>query len=383
MSILDLSLYSLAASSFPPLLNQQPPTKILDKSSAEFEKFQEGIPATFWQSYYYKWAISLRSAIRFLSGKITVLAKRILIRKSSAGFDETAFKEWKPSKIFLGIESEKKMTPYDLARNLGFAKDPKGIARELDNVPTRVFDGWLYKGEEEGFSVESRQVFRDELGLQQHNAEAIITPFTKALSLDAGVSEGYCVGTHSMMVVRMFDQHLEHKFAKVKNIISLGEFRLFLMLHDIGKGLAVKEEGQFETKERKRKELLYCQNAIDQLIQKKIFDPSKGRIFKGLLHDVTIGKFLTHQINMEQAKIELDQAMETHHLENVISKKDFFCLHKIFHTSDAGAYKSIRRLESLFEVNSKTRKVRYTRAKSLEEPCAGDKLRTLKAQLIS
>lgn len=362
--------------------NQPNCGNVHDKAHVEFKNFQEGIEATFWQIKFYATLKHLRLAIRFLSGKIAAIFHKIFSNKISTGFDSAIFKEWNPNKISLGIESEKKMSPYELAGNLGFNKDPKWIANELNNVPNRVFENHLYKGEEEGAnSEESRLAFREELGLNNSNVNTLITPFTKAFSLNAGVEEGYSIGTHSIMVVRMFDQHLEYKFAKINHIISLAEFRLFLMLHDIGKGLATEEEGQIDSTERKCKELRYCQEAIDQLVAKGIIELNKGRIFKALLHDVTIGKLLTHKINIEQAKTELNLAMKEYQLEGVISKKDFFCLHKVFHMADASAYKAIRRLGLLFEVDSVSRKMRYVRSSNPES--AGIKLRALKAQFLA
>ncbi len=299
-----------------------------------------------------------RKSATFLRSLFTRIGK-----KRNAGFGET-LNDLSNLKHRLD-DQHNEASPYELAALLGFKMSAAEIKKELEKVPTRANRGVVVHGEYEG----NPDRFEEQLGLG-HEIEAADTPFSEAFSSDAGVWEGYSIGTHSMMVLRMFDQHLSERFDK-SNIVPKKHFRIFLMLHDIGKGLAVKEEGPIETKARKRKELLYCKQAIEALVVNGIIPRETGNLFKALLSDVTIGKFLQKKITLPQAVEELKKAMNENDVK--CSPLEFFKLARLFHLADASAYKDLRAIPGLFEVNAEG-KVRHAKTSGT----AGNDLKQLK-----
>jgi hypothetical protein len=341
--------------------------------------YHEGKKVDFFSTLSFEGDFYLKMGKKILYNRASLLFNKIFYNREYSGFLDSDFRSWEIKKEALGIGSNAALSPYELAQAVGFSKTPEEIRKELQQVPTRVIKGFKYKGETEG----SCKDFEKQLGLFNSKKKDVSeTPFTKALSFNAGVSQGYCVGTHSMMVVRMFDEHLAQRFSKnekFNDIISIDEFRLFLMLHDIGKGLAVDEEGLLETSERKRKELRYCQDAIDKVVNQKIISEQTGNVFKALLADVTIGKFLVRNITQQDAVDELKKAMKDHHIE--MDPEKFFSLCKIFHLADAGAYKNIRCIDGLFEVNAETKRMRHAKTTGNKNRQAGPKLQSIKDSL--
>lgn len=322
------------------------------KAASQYSGFVKEKKASSIDYIRHEVSFTIKGALEFVANAINMLIKKKFSSEEGAT-KEALFQptsdQWKDNL------KDSKLTPFELAQALGFRKTAQEVNQELAQVPTRVIGGTVLEGEHEG----DKGQFLKQLGLTSSSQKTPTTPFSEALSLSAGVSQGYSVGTHSMMVVRMFDQHLAGRFQnkdKFKGIVTIDEFRLFLMLHDIGKGMAVKEEGQFETKARKEKELRYCQESFDLLVKEGIIDEAKGKLFKALLDDVTIGKFLKGEISKDKAAAELQNAMK----DLDIDPMKFFSLAKIFHIADAGAYKNLRNIQGLFEVNQYDR-VRYVK----------------------
>lgn len=114
------------------------------------------------------------------------------------------------------------------------------------------------------------------------------------------------------------------------------------------------------------------------MVIKGVFSEEVGKLFRALLDDVTIGKFLTGKLTEEQAANDLKQAMEKFDLTMEPAK--FFSLAKLFHIADAGAYKNIRRLDGLFEVTEEG-KMRHARDTGRVGRQAGPKLKGLKRKI--
>lgn len=357
-----------------------------EKTKKQYAAFEEGKKATVVDYIRYEVTFSIKSAGKFVLNAFTLLFNKCWGTKKPEGFYGEESRECRPiTPRTIDLKSEVDLKPLPLARALGFNKSTDEIEAEIVRVPGRVRAGRVYSGEneEDRISRGSLFPFYRELGFIERAEDIQIIPgdtlFTRAFSLDAGVSQGYSVGTHSLMVVRMFDQHLLakfHKGDKLKGIVTANEFRFFLMLHDIGKGLAVKEEGAFGNAKRKEKELRYCQEAIQEMVEAQVIDEPLGNIFKAMLEDVTIGKLLLKKISLKEAAKELQAAKEKHKLD--ISTQQFFRLCMLFHMADAGAYKGLRRYKSLFEVDANTRQMRYAKN---QEGYSGHTIKALKSQL--
>jgi hypothetical protein len=63
----------------------------------------------------------------------------------------------------------------------------------------------------------------------------------EAYRMSAGVGEGYTVLEHTKMVLQQALEHQHHFEEKIKTHLPWNYFLLFLALHDIGKGVALKE----------------------------------------------------------------------------------------------------------------------------------------------
>lgn len=271
---------------------------------------------------------------------VSILAQRLFAQAEGVqrlqGWDTLPFLAQNLQKIELGS-----LSPYQLARMFGFTKLIEEVKQELKDG-----HGSEYMGDQKSFEKD--------LGI--HTQELLfiaVPPLRELLHADAGVKEGLSVGTHSMVVVYMFDKYLAHLFDKPlikESGLTIDKFRVFLILHDIGKGLAVKEEGLIGTKKRKEKELSYSQQVFDLVAEATILSPKESALFKALLDNVAVGEYLIDKSNTPEALgIAVKKIKEAYHKFNLdVGLGTFFTLSKIFHRADAGSYKSLRVCHPLF-----------------------------------
>lgn len=157
----------------------------------------------------------------------------------------------------------------------------------------------------------------------------------------AGVAEGYTVETHTKMVLDVLKHDFENnpKFHAFLEKISLSfeEFKLFLALHDIGKGKAV-DEVRYRCPERKEKELRYTIETIQKYAAKFAISPRIVRIFEALLLDDFMGDYFQSDLSLDRAVSAVMRSANHCFLE----PEDMLELQLYFNKIDASSYPILR-----------------------------------------
>lgn len=158
----------------------------------------------------------------------------------------------------------------------------------------------------------------------------------------AGVAEGYSIEEHSRMVMDVFDKELKDDPSIQETLHKSGMndryFRLFLALHDIGKGRAV-EEIPNSCPEQKKRELQYTMEIVTEYAKKVGIDPHIIKIYEALLLDNCIGDLLEGKIDNDQAKELLRKVAE----HSSLGEENLLDLYICFHKSDASSYSFLRK----------------------------------------
>jgi hypothetical protein len=281
-----------------------------------------------------EWAFALREAPCYLSN----LPKQIdSLSRSEEPIGLLNLNGELPSLENLFLE----YSPHRLLYRLGF--NGTNFKKDLEEVPIRVIQGKALVGESDTDAEVARRMHL--FPPQKENFSATyLGPFFDA---GAGVSQKYSIGTHTLLVLETFETYFaDQKYPT--ELLSRDEFRLFLALHDIGKGQAVVEEGLFETPLRKKKELEYTRQIIQKVCTQLGISEEKSNIMQALLFDVTLGKYCKGIIDQQVAKAELKLAIQQHCPE--INFNHFLDLAIIFHKVDAAAYRALRCRQDIFEI---------------------------------
>jgi hypothetical protein len=234
------------------------------------------------------------------------------------------------------------ISPGKITRLFGFNATEEQVRAELGKVPKR-------RGlEGEHDKSQSVDDLMKELDIQGDTEPKLLNGLMNA---DAGVWQGYSVGTHTSLALRAFEKFTRPELEaspKAYKSLSISEFRLFLTLHDIGKGLATKEEGIIETPLRKQKELGYTRQIVTEVCRAMSVREEAQDIFLALLQDVTIGEYLKGNLSVDEAQSRIKKFCP-----KALSCDEFFEWSVIFHKTDAGAYKALRYRKNLFNLNAK------------------------------
>ncbi len=149
--------------------------------------------------------------------------------------------------------------------------------------------------------------------------------------LDAGTGERYTVGQHTERVLACFERYFSSQFT---GTIPLSQFRLFLLLHDIGKGHAVAEI-PFPSAERKRKELEMTSQILEKTMRFLQIPEKNIRIFLRLVKEDLIGDYLKEiDPNPDEAAARLRKLA----CEAEMDCMAFLDLYELFFFSDAVSY---------------------------------------------
>ncbi|MBS0651896.1 MAG: hypothetical protein JSR39_00030 [Verrucomicrobia bacterium] len=163
-------------------------------------------------------------------------------------------------------------------------------------------------------------------------------------SLSAGVGEGYSVEEHIHMVLDSFAKEFavqpEVRAILERANLSQEQFMLFLALHDIGKGRAVKEI-RYATPERKELELKYTQEEVRRACKGWNLE-TLIPVFEALLADDSIGDLMKTR-EPSEADIQITaQSIETGARASNLRTEDFLDLKILFHKVDAASYGFVR-----------------------------------------
>lgn len=153
----------------------------------------------------------------------------------------------------------------------------------------------------------------------------------------AGVVEGYTVGKHTEMVLRLAQEYRGYLEPQISEYLLWGDFLLFLALHDIGKGES-KEIASYSDSAAAKQLELEANQRILTLICEQLWVPSKiGNIFQALLMYDAQGDYLRGTIDAETIKgYLLTMAAATG-----LSPEGIYKIYTNFHLVDAASYPSL------------------------------------------
>ncbi|MBS0606335.1 MAG: hypothetical protein JSR57_05235 [Verrucomicrobia bacterium] len=163
-------------------------------------------------------------------------------------------------------------------------------------------------------------------------------------SLSAGVGEGYSVEEHIHMVVDSFVKEFAVQ-PEVRTILERAnltqeQFMLFLALHDIGKGRAVKEI-RYATPKRKELELKYTQEEFRRVCKEWGLE-ALIPVFGALLEDDSIGDLMKTREPTDADAQKAAQSIEAGARVSNLRTGDFLDLKILFHKVDAASYEFVR-----------------------------------------
>jgi hypothetical protein len=157
---------------------------------------------------------------------------------------------------------------------------------------------------------------------------------------DSGVWQDYTVEEHTLMVMRQFDRYFSDSFSSP--LLSRGEFRVMLALHDIGKGQAVKELGKDEGRKRQHE---YTEKIIPETISELGFDESTISLIGSLPIHGLMGEYMKKHKDADRDSkvipVSTEAASHGFYLEAQrlgIGPHELFYLAKIYFISDAASY---------------------------------------------
>lgn len=191
---------------------------------------------------------------------------------------------------------------------------------------------------------------QDPFDIQGLIGAAKLHPLLKhLLESSAQVWEGYTVEEHSIMVLLMFETFWARHYSAADKTF----WRLFLLLHDIGKQVAVEKYG---TKDRQHETTWPVM--MEVLIAAQL-DAVQLRRAQGLLDQDTLGNYFKDKITLEQAVQEVKtvaKIIECPMVETLEMIKVFFCCDAGGYTKFAGGCYS---LDYLFDVDLPNKKIEF------------------------
>jgi len=171
------------------------------------------------------------------------------------------------------------------------------------------------------------------------------TFISELLEADAGVSEGYSIGVHTNMVLGNFERFFADKTDLVEPFTTQ-EFRLFLVLHDIGKSLSVSLEGSTA-----------MQHKYTEIISKKILRNAGVRtksvdLMLSIMSKDLTGEYLQGKRSLEETSRLIISEAE----HSGVTASNYATLSEVYFMCDAGAYTEfaggIASLDSHFQVDT-------------------------------
>ena len=174
--------------------------------------------------------------------------------------------------------------------------------------------------------------------------------FDTLYARDAGVWEKYTIGRHTTMVLRQFEKYFANY--ELPRDVNKNHFRLFLALHDIGKPIAIAQEG-------KKHQHNYTWKIMHRFYTQIEIEPSFIDISKALLYDDPIGAYLRDR----RSKQETEKLIRMRAHATVLECSDYFHMLQIYYKVDAGSYTvnagGKPSLDALFEFDEATPELRF------------------------
>jgi len=172
--------------------------------------------------------------------------------------------------------------------------------------------------------------------------------YAEIFSWSVGVWEGYSLETHIKLVLTQFDRYFAHRTLTVSKLF----FRVFLVLHDLGKPLAVKKG---------RKDLQHQETLklIEPLLRQLEFSSREIKIALALVQADPIGSYIKDGSLHTTTKQIKEMAKKAG-----IPVKEFYQLLLIYYKCDAGSYTrdagGKESLDRLFQFDHHERELQFS-----------------------
>lgn len=155
----------------------------------------------------------------------------------------------------------------------------------------------------------------------------------ESYSLWAGTGEGCTIKEHTEGVLASAKRFQLYDSIPAKAKITHAEFRLFLALHDVGKGFAVKEHPSADAT-RKELELRYNSSIIQKVMQATGVSQEKIDIFLAMQKHDTLGMYFKEEQDLSTTRQQLREMAQEANLPYSV----FLELFRIYHMADASSY---------------------------------------------
>ncbi len=117
----------------------------------------------------------------------------------------------------------------------------------------------------------------------------------KYYGYDSGVWQGYTLEQHTLMMMGQFDRYFASDFKSP--LLSIGQFRVMLALHDIGKPAAVEALG---SEEGRKKQAEYTVKIIPEALEHLDFDEKTKALITAIPTRDLMGALLKKHTNPEK-----------------------------------------------------------------------------------
>ncbi|MFK8137860.1 MAG: hypothetical protein AB8E15_05835 [Bdellovibrionales bacterium] len=157
----------------------------------------------------------------------------------------------------------------------------------------------------------------------------------KLFSSSAGVWEGYPIRRHTQMVYDTFAEQLPHfSIRDVKTPSQIDIVRLFrfvISIHDIGKPLAITNEG-------KHAQHKYTTPIIERVMGENGFSKEEINLAKNIVSNDVLGEVMLGHKSTKEALRKIQELASS----NTMSVSDYFLVQSFFYTIDAASYPYLR-----------------------------------------
>ncbi len=143
---------------------------------------------------------------------------------------------------------------------------------------------------------------------------------------DVGVWEKYTLEEHTRMVMRQYEKYFAGRWES--HLITEKGFRMMLVLHDIGKPLAVKETGDTSRQHE------YTLRIFPDIIKKSQLSDEEIEILTLLVNHDIMGKYFRSRIDLTEA---VEKIKELAKMANVPAAQ-LVPLLRMYFMCDAGSY---------------------------------------------
>lgn len=189
------------------------------------------------------------------------------------------------------------------------------------------------------------------LGVLTHSPGGNEISMTQLFKESAGVWEGYSIGEHTQMVMMQFERYFADGYNS--SLLSRGDFRVMLAIHDIGKPLAI-QAGD------KRRQHAYTRACIEKILEPFALPNQQRTVITEISTQDHIGSYIKGEITSDQAAANIKQLAQKINLPVA----DLTELLITYYMCDAGSYTQDaggkRSLDNLFVFDREEKQLKGT-----------------------